>query len=62
MPHVYASQDQVLMGQTLDLNLHNLDRYTLELAMTNWVAMASPRACWWTSAYAAALPAARVRA
>lgn len=27
----YASQDQVLMGQMLDLNLHNPDRYALTL-------------------------------
>ncbi|MEP6899200.1 MAG: pitrilysin family protein [Rhodanobacter sp.] len=29
--NAYASQDQVLMGQTLDLNMHNPDRYALEL-------------------------------
>lgn len=27
----YASQDQVLMGQMLDLNMHNPDRYALQL-------------------------------
>ncbi|MBS0431901.1 MAG: insulinase family protein [Proteobacteria bacterium] len=27
----FASQDQVMMGQSLDLNLHNPDRYALEL-------------------------------
>lgn len=27
----YASQDQVLMGQMLELNMHNPDRYALEL-------------------------------
>ena len=31
VPNAYASQDQVLIGQTLDLNLHNPDRYALEL-------------------------------
>ncbi len=31
VPNAYASQDQVLMGQTLDLNMHNPDRYALEL-------------------------------
>lgn len=31
VPNAYASQDQVLMGQTMDLNLHNPDRYALEL-------------------------------
>jgi len=29
--NAYASQDQVLMGQQLDLNLHNPDRYALKL-------------------------------
>jgi zinc protease len=31
VPNAYASQDQVLMGQTLQLDLHNPDRYALEL-------------------------------
>jgi len=31
VPNAYASQDQVFMGQMLDLNLHNPDRYALEL-------------------------------
>ena len=31
VPNAYASQDQVLMAQTMDLNLHNPDRYALEL-------------------------------
>ena len=31
VPNAYASQDQVLMGQMLDLNLHNPDRYALQL-------------------------------
>ena len=31
VPNAYASQDQVLMGQTMDINLHNPDRYALEL-------------------------------
>ena len=31
VPNPYASQDQVLMGQMLDLNLHNPDRYALQL-------------------------------
>ncbi|MEO8809787.1 MAG: pitrilysin family protein [Rhodanobacter sp.] len=31
VPNAYASQDQVLMGQSMDLNLHNPDRYALEL-------------------------------
>ena len=31
VPNAYASQDQVLMGQTLDLDLHDPDRYALEL-------------------------------
>jgi zinc protease len=31
VPNAYASQDQVLMGQSLDLNMHNPDRYALEL-------------------------------
>ncbi len=31
VPNPFASQDQVLMGQTLDLNLHNSDRYALTL-------------------------------
>lgn len=31
VPNAYASQDQVVMGQILDLNIHNPDRYALEL-------------------------------
>ncbi|HEX7370295.1 MAG TPA: pitrilysin family protein, partial [Rhodanobacteraceae bacterium] len=31
VPNAYASQDQVLMGQMLDLNVHNPDRYALQL-------------------------------
>lgn len=31
VPNPFASQDQVLLGQTLDLNLHNPDRYALTL-------------------------------
>ena len=31
VPNPYASQDQVLMGQMLDLNLHNPARYALQL-------------------------------
>jgi zinc protease len=31
VPNAYASQDQVFMGQMLDLSLHNPDRYALEL-------------------------------
>ncbi|HSQ81940.1 MAG TPA: pitrilysin family protein [Casimicrobiaceae bacterium] len=31
VPNAYASQDQVLMGQVLDLDLHNPDRYALQL-------------------------------
>jgi zinc protease len=31
VPNAYASQDQVLMGQMLDLNLHNPARYALQL-------------------------------
>jgi zinc protease len=31
VPNAYASQDQVLIGQTMDINLHNPDRYALEL-------------------------------
>ncbi|MGH8234222.1 MAG: M16 family metallopeptidase [Rhodanobacteraceae bacterium] len=31
VPNAYASQDQVLMGQMLDLNIHNPDRYALQL-------------------------------
>ncbi len=31
VPNVYASQDQVLMGQMLDLNVHNPERYALQL-------------------------------
>ena len=31
VPNAYASQDQVLMGQSLDINLHNPDRYALQL-------------------------------
>jgi zinc protease len=31
VPNAYASQDQVFMGQMLDLNIHNPDRYALEL-------------------------------
>ncbi|MGC1818229.1 MAG: pitrilysin family protein [Casimicrobiaceae bacterium] len=31
VPNPYASQDQVLMGQMLDVDLHNPDRYALEL-------------------------------
>ena len=31
VPNAYASQDQVFMGQMLDLNLHNPDRYALQL-------------------------------
>ncbi|MBU6483561.1 MAG: insulinase family protein [Betaproteobacteria bacterium] len=31
VPNPYASQDQVLMGQMLDLDLRNPDRYALEL-------------------------------
>lgn len=31
VPNAYASQDQVLLGQMLDLNLHNPDRYALQL-------------------------------
>lgn len=32
VPNAYASQDQVLMGQMLDVNLANPDRYALKLA------------------------------
>ncbi len=31
VPNAFASQDQVLMGQALDLDLHNPDRYALQL-------------------------------
>jgi len=31
VPNAYASQDQVLMGQSLDLDVHNPDRYALLL-------------------------------
>ncbi|MEO6967587.1 MAG: pitrilysin family protein [Rhodanobacteraceae bacterium] len=31
VPNPFASQDQVLLGQTLDLDLHNPDRYALTL-------------------------------
>jgi zinc protease len=31
VPNAYASQDQVFMGQMLDLNIHNPDRYALQL-------------------------------
>lgn len=31
VPNPFASQDQVLLGQTLDINLHNPDRYALTL-------------------------------
>ena len=31
VPNPFASQDQVLIGQALDLNLHNPDRYALTL-------------------------------
>ena len=31
VPNPYASQDQVLMGQMLDLDLHDPDRYALQL-------------------------------
>ncbi|MHB2032734.1 MAG: M16 family metallopeptidase [Gemmatimonadaceae bacterium] len=31
VPNSFASQDQVVMGQVLDLNLHNPDRYALRL-------------------------------
>jgi zinc protease len=31
VPNAYASQDQVFMGQMMDLNLHNPDRYALQL-------------------------------
>ncbi|MGA8032138.1 MAG: pitrilysin family protein [Casimicrobiaceae bacterium] len=31
VPNPYASQDQVLMGQVMDLDLHNPDRYALQL-------------------------------
>ena len=31
VPNAYASQDQVLMGQSLDINAHNPDRYALQL-------------------------------
>lgn len=31
VPNAYASQDRVLMAQTVALNLHNPDRYALEL-------------------------------
>jgi zinc protease len=31
VPNPFASQDQVLIGQTLDLDLHNPDRYALTL-------------------------------
>lgn len=31
IPNAYASQDQVFMGQSLQLNMHNPDRYALEL-------------------------------
>jgi zinc protease len=31
VPNAFASQDEVLMGQMLDLDLHNPDRYALQL-------------------------------
>ena len=31
VPNAYVSQDQVLMGQMLDLNIHNPDRFALQL-------------------------------
>jgi zinc protease len=31
IPNAYASQDQVLLGQMLDLDLHNPDRYALQM-------------------------------
>lgn len=31
VPNAYASQDQVMMGQMLDLDIHNPDRYALQL-------------------------------
>lgn len=31
VPNTYASQNQVLMAQSLDLNIHNPDRYALQL-------------------------------
>ena len=31
VPNSYSSQDQVLMGQVLEVNLHNPDRYALQL-------------------------------
>ncbi|HET8635215.1 MAG TPA: insulinase family protein, partial [Acidobacteriaceae bacterium] len=31
VPNPYASQDQVTMGQMLDINLHNPDRFALQL-------------------------------
>lgn len=31
VPNAYASQDRVLIGQSLDINVHNPDRYALQL-------------------------------
>src|SRR5699024_198532 len=31
VPNAYASQDQVVMAQTLDMNVHSPDRYAMQL-------------------------------